>query len=152
MNGSTPEDDTPLESLRGDDLVQVLDRMLRPPLVVAAEHLRERYPLWRINFWSGQVGSRTQFRGHDWGIEGCTDLDTVALEVSVCHLMTEPRFMADVCWRGDSAGGTEASLPYEWTSSDEWPLVTSDGIAELRSSIPGLLEALEAAFRRTPQQ
>jgi hypothetical protein len=130
---------------------EVRERVLARLESCAAE-MRREFPGLRFSVSQGPVGSRTDLQGYNFHLE-CLfagqerEPDDLALSVSLCHLTTTPRIMADVSW-GHPSGYCEAELRDDWSSNNDWPLVTSTMMAELTSAVPRLLEAFKAAVRR----
>ena len=121
---------------------------LMPVLQAWERELRKEYPDVTTNIYDGPVGQRTNWQGHDIGIE-CTVKnaapdwpDNVALSVSLKHLHQTPLIdSADVVW-GHPRGYVEASvLP----ASVEF---SSDRLVELVERLPELFIALKQAIRR----
>jgi hypothetical protein len=135
-------------------LVEQLERSFMPRLKEVAAELERLCPGVQLRVWSSSVGSATAFQGHDLGVEcsfpdrtGENAPDNVALSLSLCHLTTTPRVMADVVW-GHPSGFSEAALRDSWRSNSEWPEATQEVLDELGGAFPGLVRAFEAAVAR----
>lgn len=117
-----------------------------------ADDLRRRHPTARFQVYSHPVGAKTEYQGHDVGIEcllpevEASRPDNVALAVSLCHLTTAPRIMADVAW-GHPSGHCEASFR-DWHSTEEWPEATPETLAALEKALPELIAVFTAAVKR----
>src|SRR5262245_9498714 len=79
-----------------------------------ADELSMKYPNVKARAYSSPVGSATQYQGHGIAIDclltnaPIDQSDNVSLSVSLCHLTTQPKINADVCW-GHPSGTVEAS-------------------------------------------
>ena len=118
-----------------------------------ADELSMKYPNVKARAYSSPTGSAPQYQGHDIGIDclltnaPITQSDNVALSVSLCHLTTQPKINAEVCW-GHPSGVVEASFYEGWGKSDDWPLATNETIDKLIQDLPRLIAALEQAVKR----
>jgi hypothetical protein len=132
-------------------IVQTIEAEYLPRLASLARELLNDYPGLLFYVGSTPVGRTTAFEGHSvylsclWPDRSGGEADEVALGISVCHITSEPRVSADVCW-GD--GQMEADFAPEARHSDDWPEATPETLARLGAAFPGLASALVAALRR----
>jgi hypothetical protein len=131
-----------------DGVVGELERRILEPLAAVANRLREEYPHLNIRTWSSSTGSRTEYQGHDVGIE-CLDphaspseCDNVALIIGVKHLTTVP--LLSEAYVGWGAGGPTSGLdvlpePVPW--SDE-------ALQQIVSRLPDLVDSLTEELNR----
>ena len=118
-----------------------------------ADELSMKYPNVKVRAYSSPSGSATQYQGHDIVIDclltnaPIAQSDNLALSVSLCHLTTQPKINADVCW-GHPSGAIEASFYEGWVKNDDWPLATKETIDKLIQDLPRLIAALEQAIKR----
>lgn len=122
-----------------------------PSLEDMAARLRQQFPRVKANAYSGSVGSRTSYQGHDYGVD-CfipdtpeEDTDNIALEIDTGYLTTAPRINAYVGW-GHPNGELEASV-----FQDSQPL-TEKTVGQVLAELPRLYQALQAALARSPLQ
>jgi hypothetical protein len=129
------------------NLVQDLESRLLPGLQRVAQEITQQFPRVKAMVWSASVGSRTDYQGHDLGIDCLlTDArqdqtDNLALVIGIAHVTTVPSIEASVCW-GAPSGRTEAEL---FPASTE---VTPEIVHELEERLPLLYEALREAVGR----
>jgi hypothetical protein len=128
-------------------IVENLERELLTPFRELAENLSARFPNMKMSVYSQDVGSLTEYQGHQILIDCLlTDApddqpDNVALSVSLRHLTTNPKIDADVCW-GHPSGHIEAEFSPE-------PLEVSDKVLnDLYAALPDLYESLSEAINR----
>lgn len=135
------------------ELVTLLESKFLPPMKRCAAELRRRHPNWQVFIRSAAVGSNTTFQAHSVCIEcrlpgQAEDIsDNLALDVTFSHLDGRPRLMADVCW-GHPQGYQELALPFSGTSSEQWPLLNEQTLAQVESLLPDLFLALGNAMAR----
>jgi hypothetical protein len=130
------------------DPVSQLRAGLLPILQVWEQKLRREYPDVTTKIYDCPIGQRTDWQGHDIGIE-CLFKNTapewpdnLAMSVSLKHLRKTPSIdSADVVW-GHPGGYVEASL---LSASIEF---SSDRLAELIERLPELFTALKQAIQR----
>jgi hypothetical protein len=136
-------------------LVTRLEEKLLPEFRKIAEKIRQEISNVRVSVYSTEIGSETQFQGHDFCID-CLFLgafkedetDNVALMVNLGYLKTIPRIDADVGW-GYPSGKNEASFK-NWGGifPDEGIIVSDEILEDLYKDLPRLYEALFKALRR----
>jgi hypothetical protein len=133
-------------------LVQDIEEHILQQFRQIATDLSARYPNVKARVKSASSGSATTFQGHNIYIE-CSladaqidQEDSVSLSIGLCHLTTEPKINADVCW--DYSGRIEASFYEDWWESADWPLATKETIDQLYQDIPRLIAVLEQAVKR----
>jgi len=129
-------------------LIEKLKSRLLPEFNRIAAQIHETTPLVSAKVYDSQFGYE-QFLGHGFFIDlmlgNClTEVDNVALEVSIYNLTSVPEINADVAW-GHPSGYLEA----EFSRAN---LEISDAVLEeLDKDLPRLYEALfEAVKRRKP--
>jgi hypothetical protein len=130
------------------DPVSQLRASLLPILQAWEQELRREYPDLTTSIYDGAVGTLTDWRGHDIGIECMFKNaapgwpDNLALSVSLKHLHKTPSIdSADVVW-GHPSGYVEANvLP----ASVEF---SPNRLVELIERLPELFTALKGAIRR----
>lgn len=128
-------------------IVYDLESRFRQRLEAHAEAIRKEFPDVEANIWSGAVGSRTDYQGHDIGIDcgiggvSNNQPNNVALIIGVMHLTTEPVICeAEVVW-GHPSGRVEIDLlgdtdvPY----ADMQIAVVEDRLDELVAALRGAL-------------
>jgi hypothetical protein len=129
------------------DIVERLETRIRPLLEEGVRELRTGFPGISFLCASYPVGTKTTFQGHGFSLECLLPAvgeapDTIALEIIVRGLTTEPRYDAvDVCW-GSPSGAIEASLGLDEAAVDDTSLTM------LERGIPQLLTALRRALER----
>ena len=139
--------------MKGNDLIRALEEQYVPLLTKLAGDLGESYPGLKFSVYTYPVGSETSHAGHSMGLEclfpeqPLDQSDNVCLEVSLCHLTTRPRLMADVVW-GHPSGYSEASLNDKWTTQEDWPEATPSTLSQLAESFADLYHSFEEAVRR----
>lgn len=119
-----------------------------PSLEDMAARLRQQFPRVKANAYSGSVGSRTSYQGHDYGVD-CfipdapeEDSDNIALTVDTGYLTTVPCINASVC------GGQLEAMMFQ----DSQPL-TEETLGQVLAEMPRLYQALQAALaKRSPLQ
>jgi hypothetical protein len=124
------------------NVIQDLERRFLPSLHKMAEEISQELPNVEAKVYSYSVGSRTDYQGHDIGIDCLfsdathNQVDNVALSISVRHLTTIPEFdSADVCW-GHPSGYVEAELLQVPVAVNEDVLVKlEDGLEELYNAL-----------------
>ncbi len=129
-------------------IVQELERRFLPSLHKMAEEISREFPSVKVNVWSHSIGSRTNYQGHNIGIEclfsnaNLDQVDNVALSIDVKHLTTVPEIVsADVCW-GHPSGYIEAELLQVPVAFDE------DVLGKLEDGLQELYSALRTAIER----
>ena len=137
-------------------LVEQLEPLLLPTLRENATTLAAAVPGLRCVVHAEPVGSKTPYQGFQFTLScllpnlPAAAADEVALVVDLCHLDREPRLTAEVVW---GHGQVEASFRPECGSSQEWPHVTPELVAELQARFPALLASLRhAALRGGPSE
>jgi hypothetical protein len=129
------------------NLVQELESRFLPGFRKIAREISELFPRVKTTVWSSPVGSRTDYQGHDLGIDCLlTDAqpdqtDNLALVIGVAHVSSVPSMEASVCW-GAPSGRVEAELFPDITE------VTPETVQELEERLPFLYEALKRAVER----
>jgi hypothetical protein len=135
-------------------LVVQLKAELMPLLHEALTVLEEQLPSVRSSVFAYPTGSATSFQGFIFGVSCVlsgvpdSDLDNVSLVVCACYLNEHPRLNADVTWGN---GHVEADLSHGASSSEHWPVATSERYSEVRTELPRLISVLgQAALRGRP--
>ncbi|MGI8786948.1 MAG: hypothetical protein ACR2HG_04205 [Pyrinomonadaceae bacterium] len=138
-------------------LVTKLEEKLLPEFEKIADRINQMFPNVLARAESCEVGSLTQYQGYGFVIDCLLkdasdyETDSVALEVSVGYLTTNPRICAGVGW-GHPSGKSEASFK-DWGGifPDEGIEVSNEVLEDLYKELPRLYEALfEALKRRKP--
>lgn len=135
------------------NLVEEIESNLLSVFRETGSKFSTQFPNVKAVAYSSPVGSATQLQGHHIVIDCLlTDApldqsDNVALSVNICHLTTQPKINADVCW-GHPSGTIEDSFYDDWQKSEDWPLATKETVAQLYQTIPRLIAALEMALKR----
>ena len=73
--------------------------------------------------------------------------DEVALVVQFFSSGGTQRVMTDITW-GHPSGHIEDSIPHEWSSSDDWPVLTPEIAATIFADMPRLRESFRRAVAR----
>lgn len=135
-----------------DRVRESVESEFRPRLESVATRLSELYPALRFGVASIRSGDATPTPGHNLYLY-CSfperidrDDDHLVLEIELWNLTGDPRIYADVCWGG--TGHQEASIGVRWKSSEDWPLVSADGLDFVRDAFAGLVVAFERAVGR----
>ena len=130
------------------DAVAKLEAFFLPLLQQEEKRLSAEYPMFKFNVWSWSVGGRTDYQGHDVGIE-CTfpdatgnEADCVALIIGVNHLTSVPQ----ICEA--SVGWGSGQHPEVTTDLVETPIPFSQ---EALQRLVGLLPTLLQTFRQALQ-
>jgi hypothetical protein len=130
------------------DVVIDLEQRFLERLNTAAAELQRQLPHVTAHVWSSPTGSKTEYQGHDVGIDCLLkDIpaerpDNIALIIGVRHLTTTPELCdAEVCW-GHPCGTVEASLIEEVVPYSE------ENIIRIQEGLPKLLAALAQALRK----
>jgi len=136
--------------------VSSLEERLLPLFSEAQVLFSNDFPSFKFNVWSSAVGSKTQYQGHNLGLE-CIfpdaadhEADCVAVSVGTMHLTTEPRICeACVEWgAGEHPGPQVELIPIPL------PLLP-EAIEDVASKVPTLLAvfrlALEGWLQRRSQ-
>lgn len=133
-------------------LVNEIQAELMPVLGEAIPSIVDGANLVRVSEFSAPVGSLTLYQGFAFGlsclVHGAAESepDEVALVVSLCHLDRQPKLNVDVVW-GHPSGYVEIAFSSA-SSSEDWPLVTSELVREVRVRLPEFIAALQIAVRR----
>jgi hypothetical protein len=133
-------------------LVKQLQGELMPVLREVIPTVVDCSPSARVSEFAIPVGSSTTYQGFHFGLScllsGVPESapDEVALVISACHLDRQPRLNAEVVW-GNPSGHVEAELSSA-SSSDNWPLATSEWVGQLRLKLPHLVAVLRTAAQR----
>jgi hypothetical protein len=128
-------------------VVHELERRFLPSLYNMAEEISQKFPNVKVDVWSHSVGSKTEYQGHNIGIDcrlsnvNPDQVDNVALIIDVRHLTTAPEIAyAEVCW-GHPSGYLEAELLEAPADFDDSLLgILEDGLQELHSALCAALE------------
>ncbi|MGJ5047898.1 hypothetical protein ACQR09_12575 [Bradyrhizobium oligotrophicum] len=130
------------------DAVSQLRASLLPILQTLEQELQADNPGVATHIHDWPVGERTDWKGHDIGIEclfegvALDQPDHLVLSVSLKHVDTAPAIVsADIVW-GAPSGSIEASILSECVE------FSPDRLAELIKGLPDLLDALKHAIRR----
>lgn len=132
-------------------LVVSLEAELLPHCRSALQELSQVAPSAKASIFALPVGAATSYQGYHFGIScllsgvAASETDEVALVISLCHLDRVPRLNAEIVW---GSGKIEADLAGSAGSSEDWPFATSERVAEVRSQLPRLVEALCFAVQR----
>lgn len=119
------------------------------------EGLRERFehelgelraiPGLDLRVCSDPVGSHSDFKGHDVrALVTLADGESLVLSVTAAYLTTEPRLFADVSW----GHGNVVACTWAADSSQDWPIATSEHVADLERDLPRLITAMREAIAR----
>jgi hypothetical protein len=129
------------------DVVADLERRFLPRLELLKGRLETSYPNYRLSVWSSSVGARTEYQGHDVGLE-CTfpdatadESDCVALSIGVKHLTGIPLLCdASVGWGQGASLDAQIDLILD-------PVPYSDAsVADIESRLPELAAVFETAI------
>lgn len=141
--------------MTGDEAVQLVDARCRPRLTEfsARPELRETEGAVRI----GELRSSPDAASASYGLwlqchwpeASPAEDDVVYLMISLSHLDTVPRLMADVSW---ASGHIAAQLRDVWGSDSDWPVVSTELLDELDDALPHLFGAFAAAAVRGPRR
>lgn len=122
-----------------NEVASNLIERIRPECEADAISLRAQYPAYHFSLTQDRNLTLSCFfpqAPHDAP-------DEVALVVQFLSSAGIQRVMADITW-GHPSGHIEASIPHEWSSSDDWPVLTHEIAATIVADMP----RLRGSFRR----
>ena len=131
-----------MESARLDPqlLIDELNLRFMPVLTRMAEQLAQDFPGMKVNLYSHAVGTKTDWQGHDWGIdcyfpdapERMPDYTCVSVEAG--RLTTKPILNAAIGW------------PVQEQVFPEYRDANDDIIEKILQELPRLFEALRLSL------
>jgi hypothetical protein len=131
-----------------NEAVTNLTGQIRPQFEAEAALLREQFPNCR--FVIHELTSST-FPGFYLSClfpdASREDPDELAFCLNFFDSKDGYRVMADITW-GHPSGHVEDSIPFDWESNDEWPLLTAEVSAIIHGDIPRLLASFRKAVDR----
>jgi hypothetical protein len=128
------------------EVISDLEKRFLPHLESLKTRLEAVYPNYRLRVWSSSTGSRTEYQGHDLGLEcifpdaADEESDCVALMIGVKHLTTEPLLCnASVGWGQGASPDAQVELVAD-------PVRYSEATAgDVESRISELVRVFEVA-------
>ena len=120
--------------------VSEMNTRFMPVLTHMAEQLAQDFPGMKVNLYSNPVGTKTDWQGHDWGIDCCfpnaseQTQDNTYLSVEAGHLTTKPIINASVGW------------PVEKQVFPEYQNADDDTFEKILQELPRLFEALKLSL------
>ena len=132
-------------------LITNLEKEFLPLFDKLKSRLQKEQPTISFTVINNAVGHSTDFDGHMLGLKchfpnnPLNDFSSIVLSINLCHLKTNPKFMADVTWE---EGKIEASLNDEWQDSKDWLLVNDETHTLLSQEFPRLIKAFNSAIVR----
>lgn len=137
-------------------LVTQLGELLLPLLHEHARDLAAAIKGVRSTVQAQPIGSNTHYQGFQFSLscfapnQSPASEEEVSFLVEVCHLDQAPRLVGEVVWE---QGQVETSLRPQCSSSNDWPFVTPELVAELQLRLPELLARhRQAVLRGRPSE
>ena len=126
--------------------VEALESRFLALCQVARDDFAARYPQHRFNVWSSSVGGRTDYQGHNLGIEAlfsgtrAAQADCVALSIGIKHITSSPEISeACVTWGAGSSPEIDSDL------LDEPIPLNEENLDLVESNFPKLLQVFDSA-------